>query len=79
MSQPTWFALFDGSSEDGMGHGEFVKRTTDKAEAERHYRKCKKNPYSTGYVVIITDDEYEHADQWTEWSKLPGCQATSGS
>jgi len=50
-----WYLLYDGQSTDGRGNAKYFMRTTDKHIAEMHYRKILKNPYSTGYVVILTD------------------------
>lgn len=62
-----WFLLYDGSSPDGRGHPEFVGRTTDPKEAKAHWEKCQ-NPYSTGKVVIVTDEKQEQASVRTDWS-----------
>lgn len=53
----TWFLLFDGSSPDGRGEGKYVGRTTDVKHATWHFRKVNGNPYSTGYVMIVTETE----------------------
>lgn len=66
----TWFLLYDGSSEDGMGTGNYVGRTTDKQAAMAHYQKCASNPYSTGYVLIVKDDGYERAWAQTDWNNV---------
>jgi hypothetical protein len=50
-----WYLLFDGESPDGRGPGTYLKRTTSEKEAVKHKDKCKKNPYSVGYVMEITD------------------------
>ena len=55
----TWYLLFDGQSEDGGGHPDYIGRTTDVKKAEKHYKKCRKNPYSTGKVIAVTDTEYK--------------------
>jgi hypothetical protein len=34
----------------------FIGRTTDERVALEYYNKCRKDPYSTGYVLVITDD-----------------------
>ena len=73
MSAP-WFLLFGGSSADGLGPGVFVGRTTVPAEAERHYRMVRRDPYSTGYVVIVSDDSYVRADPCTDWAAFPEFQ-----
>lgn len=51
----TWFLLYGGTSEDGMGNGLYIGRTTSVLDAYKHYRNCVENPYSTGYVLIVTD------------------------
>ena len=63
----TWFLLFSGSSPDGTGQPQYSKRTTDKAEARRHYELCKKDPYSNGDVRIATDTVYGIASWDTNW------------
>lgn len=75
MSAP-WFLLFGGSSADGLGPGVFVGRTTVPAEAERHYRMVRRDPYSTGYVVIVSDASYVRADSCTDWAALQEFQFT---
>jgi len=55
-----WYVLFDGTSTDGMGEGKFLKRTTDKSEAAKHYKKVQ-SPYSTGKVIIINDFDFRLA------------------
>ena len=52
----TWYVLYDGSSNDGRGEPSFMKRTTSKSEAYKHYLGCQKNPYSNGKARIITDE-----------------------
>jgi hypothetical protein len=66
----TWFLLFSGSSPDGRGNPHYSKRTTDKAEARRHYERCKKDPYSVGKVQIITDGGYSTASENTDWDSV---------
>ena len=51
----TWYVLFDGQSEDGMGSGSFHSRTTDRGIAIKHHKECRLNPYSTGHVDVITN------------------------
>lgn len=53
----TWYLLYGGTSEDGMGSGPYIGRTTDKEVARDHHAKCRKNPYSIGFVEIVTDTE----------------------
>jgi hypothetical protein len=67
----TWYLLYDGHSEDGSGQGHYAQRTTDKTVARKHYEKCKKNPYSTGKVVIVTDTQLVGANPWTNWESIP--------
>jgi hypothetical protein len=59
-----WFVLYDGSSPDGRGQGQFCGRTTDPHKALEHFKECKSNPYSTGSVLIVTDKEEGRA--WQE-------------
>lgn len=54
---PTWYLLYGGESEDGMGPGRYIGRTTDCDVAKSHSQSIKKNPYSTGYVLVVTDTE----------------------
>lgn len=60
MTKPlteTWYLLFDGDSVDGLGPSEYAGRTCNVVDAARHYIKISENPYSTGYVKVITDDQ----------------------
>lgn len=66
----TWFLLFQGSSPDGRGQADFFRRTTDKTEAYEHYKKCRNDPYSNGYVSIATDKMYVIACSQTNWEAL---------
>lgn len=56
-----WFLLYGGSSPDGLGVGRYVGRTIDPRVASAHFRKCKADPYSTGYVKIVQDENIETA------------------
>lgn len=47
----TWYLLYDGTS----GDGNYCGRTTDKSVARNHYDKCRKNTYSVGKVIAVTD------------------------
>ena len=62
IGEGTWYLLFDGSSPDGRGNPNYIGRTTDKKKAVAHYKKCK-SPYSTGKVIIVTDDRHTQMDQ----------------
>lgn len=67
MKFPRWFLLFDGSSADGMGPGQYAGRTDDPDVARAHHEKIRANPYSTGYVEVVEDDRifYVHGcDRW---------------
>lgn len=57
----TWFLLFGGSSADGRGPGNYEGRTTDASVALKHFNKVQADPYSTGYVQVITDTESKRA------------------
>lgn len=57
----TWFLLYGGQSEDGMGPSEYLGRTTDPDTAQKFYEAIKSNPYSTGRVLIVTDSKVEMA------------------
>lgn len=59
-----WYLLYDSTSQDGWGHPKYVSRTLDKKVALKHFDNCKKNPYSIGKVVIITD-----ATERVVWSR----------
>ncbi len=52
-----WYLLYDGESVDGWGTPDDLTSTTDKKVALQHYKNCKKNPYSIGKVVVVTDDK----------------------
>lgn len=70
-----WFLLYDGSSEDGMGRGEYCGRTTSYLEAKAHHDKHYGNPYSTASVTAITD-KAEHRLHcqwdWDQWARKNG-------
>lgn len=66
----TWFLLFSGQSCDGRGQPTYMTRTEDVKTAKKHYKECKANPYSFGYVAIVTDTVYTIASTTTDWSKL---------
>lgn len=66
----TWYLLFDGQSTDGRGSGEYIGRTTDKKRARTHYEACRKSPYNTGGVQIVTDGKIERASAWTRWEEF---------
>jgi hypothetical protein len=63
MSLPTWYLMFDGSSPDGRGNAEFIGRTEDAEISWKHYAKCCDDPYSTGYVLRVTDSVCERFDR----------------
>ena len=64
----TWYLLYGGTSEDGMGSGSYIGRTTDKKIAQMHHSKCRQNPYSIGFVEIVTDTEKKQPSFYdTEW------------
>ena len=67
----TWYLLYGGESEDGRGSGKYIGRTTDKTVAEKHFKQCRKNPYSTGKVQIVTDTSSEVAYAQTRWESIP--------
>lgn len=64
----TWFLLYGGESEDGAGSGRYEGRTSDKKLAKWHYDACEANPYSVGYVLIVTDESAIEAGPWTDWA-----------
>lgn len=53
-----WYLLYDGESVDGWGKPDYLTRTTDKKVALEHYKKSKKNPYSIGKAVVVTDNKH---------------------
>lgn len=55
----TIYLLFDGSSEDGRGTPSFIEATEDRIKALSHYQKVTDNPYSTGYVQVLTKTSLE--------------------
>ncbi len=55
MTHPVWYLLYGGSSEDGRGPGKYIGRTTESDVAFKHARECASDPYSTGYVIALTD------------------------
>ena len=57
-TEPTWYLLFDGTSIDGMGPASYHGRTTDPTKAYLHKKNCDNNPYSVGYVVVVTEDQH---------------------
>ena len=58
----TEYLLFDGTSVDGRGHASYTGRTTNPVKALNHYQRCM-NPYSTGYVIILTDTKFSIASE----------------
>lgn len=55
MTHPVWFLLYGGSSADGSGPGKYIGRTTESDVAFKHAKECARDPYSTGYVIAVTD------------------------
>lgn len=55
MTHPVWYLLYGGSSVDGSGPGTYIGRTTESDVAFKHAKKCASDPYSTGYVIAVTD------------------------
>ena len=66
----TWYLLYTGSSEDGQGSGQYLRRTVDRVAAYAHYKTCANNPYSTGSVMIVTDSKIERASLLTVWQNF---------
>lgn len=52
---PVWYLLYGGSSVDGSGPGKYIGRTTESDVAFKHAKECASDPYSTGYVIAVTD------------------------
>lgn len=67
MINETWYLLYGGESEDGMGNGKYYARTTDKNVAKQHWDKVKRNPYSVGKVVAVTDTKEKRIIYDYEW------------
>ena len=65
-----WFLLYDGSSADGRGPGRYYGRTTSAKKAKQHFEEVYNDPYSTGYVMIISDKKEERAGWLTDWDAL---------
>lgn len=59
MNNATLFMLYEGSSPDGRGYAKLVGKTIHKAAALKHYDVVSSNPYSCGYVKIVTKDNRE--------------------
>lgn len=59
-----WYLLYDGDSVDGRGKGVYVGRTLNASVAAKHYRKIIINPYSTGYITVITDEQVVQYSSW---------------
>ena len=55
----TWYLLYGGQSVDGSGPGVYLGRTCNVFEAGRHYIEINSNPYSTGYIRVVTDTDEE--------------------
>ena len=66
---PTWYLLYAGVSEDGMGQPNYVGRTTDIDEAKEHYKKVTSSPYSTGKVIAVTDKAVVRIFSDRDWGK----------
>ncbi len=69
LEDKVWFLLYDGTSVDGTGPGEYVGRTTDVNVAKKHWKKTTESPYCTGKVVIVTDTKVTVAWRDTNWSE----------
>lgn len=54
------FILYDGTSVDGRGTGNFLKATESKEEALVHYKNIKLDPYSIGKVQVLTEDIFNN-------------------
>lgn len=65
----TIFRLYDGSSPDGRGDATYIGRTDDAKKAYGFWKKVRKNPYSTGYVVIETDTEEVKPWSDAQWER----------
>jgi hypothetical protein len=48
------FVLYGGQSVDGSGPGTYEGFTLDRAVAIKHFKGVKANPYSTGFVEVLT-------------------------
>jgi hypothetical protein len=61
MINEVWYLLYGGHSVDGMGPGKYVGRTTHEEVALSHHKAMISDPYSTGYVMRVTETE---ASRW---------------
>lgn len=68
MRTDTWFLLYGGSSVDGRGPGIYKGRTADESVAREHHSEISKDPYSTGYVLRVTDSGIEHIHGCSKWT-----------
>jgi hypothetical protein len=55
--EEAWYLIYEGSSPDGRGSPAFSYRTTDRARALNSLKEMRDNPYSNGYVIMVTDEE----------------------
>ena len=62
-----WYLLYAGTTADGMGDGNYCGRTTDKETAKKHWDECKRNPYSVGKVIAVTDTKHRRIVFDYEW------------
>lgn len=66
-----WFLLYGGCSEDGMGPGRYAGRTECRTEARNYLEEVVEgNPYSTGYVLVVSDEHCYMARSVTVFDKL---------
>jgi len=65
----TWYLLYAGVSEDGMGEPGYVGRTTDIKEAKKHYEEVTSDLYSTGKVIAVTDKTEVRIFSDRDWGK----------
>jgi len=61
------YLLYGGSSEDGLGSGEYIGRTTDEGVAFSHFVSIIKDGYSTGTVRIVTATKIDDAYFYEDW------------
>lgn len=62
------FLLFSGQSVDGRGEPEYTGVTEDASAALKHFKRCRKSPYATGKVMILTEKEFKVASNESDFS-----------
>lgn len=55
-----WYLLYNGTSCDGRGDGEYCGRTMEKYVAIAHLAEVLRSPYNVGRVVAVFPDRLEY-------------------